>query len=196
MDHQSFWSLKKFWFQPLNFTAKLGSWSVVSCRHPLKGSVFFSFSHLYQKQLLGLWYVPAFSWFYLLNFDDKCIGKQTSPMDSIWSNYSDLTRPHPKWCFSKGNPLISGKSRLVKYYNLARFYGNGQSRPKNKWFLTMVIVTPHRSVALHVKMAESTCSHQELSHEKNPGCLGYIRDYTAQFNYMGVIINHYKLLLL
>ena len=38
----------------------------------------------------------------------------------IWSNYSDLTRPHPKWWFSKGNPLISGKPRLVKYYNLAR----------------------------------------------------------------------------
>ncbi len=43
-----------------------------------------------------------------------CIG------GSFWSNYSDLTRPHPKWWFSKGNPLISGKSRLVKYYNLAR----------------------------------------------------------------------------
>ena len=43
-------------------------------------------------------------------------------MDYIWSNYSDLTRPHPKWWFSKGNPLISGKSRLVKYYNLARLY--------------------------------------------------------------------------
>ena len=38
----------------------------------------------------------------------------------IWSNYSDLTRPHPKWWFSKGIPLISRKSRLVKYYNLAR----------------------------------------------------------------------------
>ena len=38
-------------------------------------------------------------------------------------NYSDLTRPiSPKWWFSKGNgtPAISGKSRLVKYYNLAR----------------------------------------------------------------------------
>ena len=39
------------------------------------------------------------------------------------SNYSDLTRPHPNgglvW-FSKGNPLISEESRLVKYYNLAR----------------------------------------------------------------------------
>ena len=34
----------------------------------------------------------------------------------IRSNYSDLTRPFsPKWWFSKGNPFISGKSRLVKY---------------------------------------------------------------------------------
>ncbi len=41
---------------------------------------------------------------------------------SFWSNYSDLTRPHPKWWFSKGNPLISGKSRLVKYYNLPRSF--------------------------------------------------------------------------
>ncbi len=38
----------------------------------------------------------------------------------FWSNYSDLTRPHPKWWFSKGIPLISGKSRLVKKYNLPR----------------------------------------------------------------------------
>ena len=37
----------------------------------------------------------------------------------IWSNYSDLTRPHPKWWLSKGN-LKQGKSGLVKYYNLAR----------------------------------------------------------------------------
>ena len=44
------------------------------------------------------------------------------PNHNSWSNYSDLTRPHPKWWFSKGNPLISGKSRLVKYYNLARIY--------------------------------------------------------------------------
>ena len=26
----------------------------------------------------------------------------------IWSNYSDLTRPHPKWWFSKGNLLFQG----------------------------------------------------------------------------------------
>ncbi len=43
----------------------------------------------------------------------------------IWSNYSDLKRPHPKWWFSKGNPLISGKSRLVKYYNLTRYMNSG-----------------------------------------------------------------------
>ena len=35
---------------------------------------------------------------------------------TIWSNYSDLTRPYLR----KGNPLISGQSWLVKYYNLAR----------------------------------------------------------------------------
>ena len=47
-----------------------------------------------------------------------CLGN----LPYIWSNYSDLTRPiSPKWWFSKGNPLISGKSRLVKYYNLARY---------------------------------------------------------------------------
>ena len=35
----------------------------------------------------------------------------------IWSNYSDLTRPiSPKSWFSKGNPLISGKSRLGQIY--------------------------------------------------------------------------------
>ena len=40
----------------------------------------------------------------------------------IWSNYSDLKRPHPKWWFSKGDHLISRKPRLVKYYNLARLH--------------------------------------------------------------------------
>ncbi len=44
----------------------------------------------------------------------------------FWSNYSDLT---PNWWFSKGNPLISGKSKLVKYYNLARCF-NRFKRPK------------------------------------------------------------------
>ena len=54
----------------------------------------------------------ASDWTFQLRNDRK--------LPSIWSNYSDLTRPHPKWWFSKGNLLISGKSRLVKYYNLAR----------------------------------------------------------------------------
>ncbi len=49
----------------------------------------------------------------------------------IWSNYSDLTRPHPKWWFSKGNPLISGKSRLVKYYNLPNTWDKLASVQKN-----------------------------------------------------------------
>ena len=44
----------------------------------------------------------------------------------IWSNYSDLTRVFtPNGGFSKGNPLISGKSGLVKYYNLTRLIPPG-----------------------------------------------------------------------
>ncbi len=31
----------------------------------------------------------------------------------IWSNYSDLTRPHPKWWFSKGNPMKSPYFREI-----------------------------------------------------------------------------------
>ena len=34
---------------------------------------------------------------------------------------TENTSFHPKWWFSKGNPLISRKSGLVKYYNLTRF---------------------------------------------------------------------------
>ena len=58
----------------------------------------------------------------LLGGNSKKWGRNFHPDgDMIWANYSDLTRRHPKWWFSKGNPLISGKSRLVKYYNLARY---------------------------------------------------------------------------
>ena len=46
--------------------------------------------------------------------------------------------PHLKWWFSKGIPLISGKSRLVKYYNLARYiyiYTPPETNiaPENEW---------------------------------------------------------------
>ena len=45
------------------------------------------------------------------------VGRRDFPNKRKRSNYSYLTRvPHPKCWFSKGNPLISGKSRLVKYY--------------------------------------------------------------------------------
>ena len=64
------------------------------------------------------------------------VGKYTSPMvrmgieSSIvcfYQNHSDLTRPGPpNGRVGPGNPptngLISGKSRLVKYYNLARIF--------------------------------------------------------------------------
>ena len=60
----------------------------------------------------------------------------------IWSNYSDLTRPHPKWWFSKGNPLISGKSTLVKYYNLSIY---------------IYICCVHIELSWNLKMVESMC---------------------------------------
>ena len=59
------------------------------------------------KTSWGWWFSPLLTGFYT----------------SFWSNYSDLTRPHPKLWLSKGHPLISGKSRLVKYYNSARSFG-------------------------------------------------------------------------
>ena len=42
-----------------------------------------------------------------------------------WSNNSDLTRPHPTWWLSKGDPLISGKSSLVEILELARSKTDG-----------------------------------------------------------------------
>ena len=73
------------------------------------GSQFPSMSGASQREVQALnlcWFWVASSW---------------SWITWIWPNYSDLTRPHPKWWFSKGTSLISGKSRLVKYYNLARW---------------------------------------------------------------------------
>ena len=42
---------------------------------------------------------------------------------SVWSNYSDLTRPKTPngGLVREMGPLISGKSRLVKYYNLPTY---------------------------------------------------------------------------
>ena len=60
----------------------------------------------------------------------------------FWSNYRDLTRPDPKWWFSKGNPLISGKSRLVKYYSIwpdIRRHGEDPKLHKRwKWIIQAV----------------------------------------------------------
>ena len=60
----------------------------------------------------------------VIKVDFRSINHQQKYVRFLWSNYSDLTRPHPKWWLSKGNPLISGKPRLVKYYNLARISGD------------------------------------------------------------------------
>ena len=73
-------------------------------------------------QEMDFWQQPAeINWrFPLKNIFMKfheCLS--ISKPSSVWSNYSDLTRPHPNLWFSKGIPLLSGTSRLVKYHNLA-----------------------------------------------------------------------------
>ncbi len=82
------------------------------------------------------------------NYNQPPVGWFNSPLNHgiitqlsnyIWSNYSDLTRPHPKWWFSKGNPLISGKSRLVKYNNLARLYTNYHVRHQVNKVITRLV---------------------------------------------------------
>ena len=86
-------------------------------------------------------------------------------MDHDWSTYpGHATYPHPKrfhkgsgqissrpktrpifpkcW-FSRGNPLISGKSRLVKYYNLARGLFIAGFIKGNQWvFRAALIIGP------------------------------------------------------
>ena len=51
-------------------------------------------------------------WYFSVN-KKKVVQTNWGGEHKIWSNYSDLKRPHPKWWFSKGNPLISRKPRLV-----------------------------------------------------------------------------------
>ena len=61
----------------------------------------------------------------------------------IWSNYSDLTRPiSPKWWWivREMGPLISGKSRLVKYYNLARMMSPWRWNMIFPWFSCFFVV--------------------------------------------------------
>ena len=70
----------------------------------------------------------------------------------FWSNYSDLTRPHPKWWFSREHPLISGKPRSVKYYNLAR-------RLKDERF---------HAIIRHVARKASTAIWRMSSHSMQP----------------------------
>ena len=97
-----------------------------------------SSDHIYANSFLGgglkylIFFTPTWgddpSWrvshsMELPSKDQKKLNK-LSYKTIIWSNYSDLTRPHPKWWFSKGNPLISGKSGLVKYIYLTRIIYN------------------------------------------------------------------------
>ena len=87
----------------------------------------------------------------------------------IWANYNDVSRGHPKWWFSKGNPLISGKSRLVKYYNLARFIKEGA----NLWKLfdeiwPEILALKWAMTTSDTRYPSYKVRHPEVSNEKNP----------------------------
>ena len=94
----------------------------------------------------------------------------------ILANYSDLTRPHPKWWFSKGNPLISGKSRLVKYYNLARIMS----------FRSQSLLGDTTDPVLMIDDDQVSSDHQ------NPGWLSYMGDEMISTYNMGIVISQYK----
>jgi len=49
------------------------------------------------------------------------IGTSPASRQYICSQIIATSHDLPKWWLSKGNPLISGKPRLVKYYYLARY---------------------------------------------------------------------------
>ncbi len=102
----------------------------------------------------------------------------------IWSNYSDLTRPHPKWWFSKGNPFISGKSRLVKSLNLASFHlnecWNGPVVNIDLWpkHLTSNDIQLHGNVPLYqlydcmIRNFEAGCApEQSILATRSPCCI-------------------------
>ena len=96
---------------------------------------------------------------------DRCLKQQhrnrenttqcTQQYPCCWSNYSDLTRPHPKWWFSKGSPVISGRSRLVKYDILAR----------RLWLRKFLSLSWLRICSLHQKspgFAETKSGHSKF----------------------------------
>ena len=57
-----------------------------------------------------------------MKVDGTVTGALTQVSHFFWLDYSDLTRPHLKRWLRKGNGFISGKSRLVKCYSLARSF--------------------------------------------------------------------------
>ena len=118
-----------WWFQPIwKILVKMGSSS--SNRGENKNIWNHHPDHLFHRLVTSypfrnhhLFWVYGFVIHLKLNHQFLLVAKTwrswRAMVSYFWSNYSDLTRPHPKWWLSKGNPLISGKPRLVKHYNLA-----------------------------------------------------------------------------
>ena len=91
------------------------------------------------------------------------VGHPRKALIQVWelicSNYSDLTRPHPKWWFSKGNPFISGKSRLVKYYNLARLINLICTDNSNDKLCVFTMAMFNHPTSPHQTLTLFTCSN-------------------------------------
>ena len=77
------------------------------------------------------------------------------------SNYSDLTRPRPKWWFSIGNPLISGKSRFQGLENMSAGLAWGRSHwdPESVGLLRIVLMDHSLHVISSMPQARSEVQH-------------------------------------
>ena len=80
---------------------------------------------------------------------------------NLWSNYSDLTRPHPKWWFSKGNLLFQGNFGWWIIINWPDEWLDEQAfrfEPWNFWELELEVLWEER-------WATVLLSHVDLSEE-------------------------------
>ncbi len=64
----------------------------------------------------------------------------------------DLTPNGGLVWFSKGNPLNSGKSRLVKYYNLARRKIPILADSSSNWLTNLPLITPWKIIGWNLKI--------------------------------------------
>ena len=68
------------------------------------------------------------------------VGEYTVHLGNL---FSDLTRPHPKWWFSKGNPLISGKSawwNILIWPDTCILWDWSWLNPNHVWYIWCILL--------------------------------------------------------